>query len=244
MSGEVQVELSINQIEAFYHDQFVDDQVRDFITLSSSAPITGVIVDIGGGVGHFAHRLTAQLGLRTRVIDMDIVSITRCNSRGVEAVQGNALAPKFVGDESVVCFNLILHHLVAKNEVATRKLQVDALNVWHGKATFLFVNEYIYETYLRNLSGRLIYAITSSRALSAVCSFVARVIPAFNANTFGIGVRFRAHQEWHELFSEAGYVVTDFCHGIPEPISPPLRSLLIKTIRRDSFRLEARNLDM
>ncbi|AVA13632.1 hypothetical protein C3E99_07070 [Sphingopyxis sp. MG] len=106
---------------------------------------------------------------------------------------------------------------------------------WRDHETPIFVNEYIYQSFLGTVSGRLIYAITASRILSALAGFAARFIPAFRANTFGVGVRFRAHEEWMALFREAGFVPEAVRIGAEEQIKPPLRLLLIKTIRRDSF---------
>lgn len=233
-----QRQLAPEQIEAFYHNEFVEDQVRDFRQLLEDSGTQGVIVDIGGGCGFFAKRLADAAGRHTRVIDMDPKSVETCQQLGVEARRGDALAPVIEGDEDVVCFNLILHHLVGRTERETRRLQIAAVAAWRGRARRIFVNEYIYESFLGNASGRLIFAITSSSVLSFLGRQVGRVIPAFRANTFGVGVRFRARDEWVRLFAEAGYRVTSMTEGEPEPISPPLRTLLIKTIRRDSFVLE------
>jgi hypothetical protein len=232
--------LSADQIEAFYHDEFVEDQVRDFVALVPSVSAVGVIVDVGGGCGFFARALSDATGVRARVIDMDPESVSACRALGVDAVQGDALRPEIRGDEEVVCFNLILHHLIASSERKTRALQQAALRPWTGRAKSLVVNEYIYESFVGNLSGRLIYWITNSAWLSWAGRQIARVVPAFKANTFGVGVRFRSHDEWRALFAEAGFDVMDARIGAPEPIAAPLRILLIKTIRRDSFRLEAR----
>lgn len=230
-----QAKLSAEQIEAFYHDEFVDDQVRDFRALLSGDRDREVVVDIGGGCGFFAKKLADTAGERTRVIDMDPRSVDECRRLGVEAQIGDALAPVPTGDEEVVTFNLILHHLVGNTEHDTRQLQVKALKAWHGKARNLFVNEYIYQSFVPNLSGRLIFEITSSSILSFIGRQAAKIVPAFNANTFGVGVRFRSHDEWRELFAEAGYSVIDSRIGQAERISPPLRALFIRTIRRDSF---------
>lgn len=235
----LQRRLSTEQIEAFHHDVFVNDQVHDFATLmADSGAETGVVADVGGGCGFFARALADARGHRTRVIDMDIASIEAALGAGVEAVIGDALAPEFRGDEKVACFNLILHHLIGAGERETRALQVQALRAWRGQARALFVNEYIYQSYVGSVSGALIFAITANPVLSWMGRQLARVVPAVKANTFGVGVRFRSHEEWLKLFHEAGYRVIDSRKGAPEPIAPPLRSLLIKTIRRDSFRLE------
>lgn len=230
--------LSTEQVEAFHHDEFVTDQVADFGALVSQGPGERVIVDVGGGCGFFARALAQDQGLRTRVVDMDPASVEAARRLGVDAEVGDALVPSFRGDEEVGCFNLILHHLVGPNEKATRALQVKALRAWKGQGRYVFVNEYIYESFVPRLSGRLIYEITANPALSFLCRQVARVIPAFRANTFGVGVRFRSHEEWLELFAEAGFKVAGVRIGAREPISKPLRVLLIRTIRRDSFCLE------
>lgn len=236
--GVRQKQLAADQIEAFYHDEFVEDQVRDFAALAPDVRPDGVVVDMGGGCGFFAGRLAEKLAHRTRVVDMDPASVEACRRAGVEAVEGDALNPVVAGDEDIVCFNLILHHLVAGDETGTRALQIAALRAWRGHARAVIVNEYIYQSYIGYLSGRLIYAITGSALLSWLGQQVARVIPAFRANTFGVGVRFRAHEEWLALFREAGFRVVDKRIGRPEPVAPPLRLLMIRTIRRDSFRLE------
>ena len=233
-----QKKLADAQIEAFYHDEFVEDQVRDFGNLNDADSGGKAIVDIGGGCGFFARSLSDVHGYRTRVLDMDTRSVAKCHEIGVDAELGDALAPVPTGDEDVVCFNLILHHLVGKNEAETRRLQLQALKAWHGKARRVFVNEYIYQSFVPHLSGRWIFEITSSSLLSAVGSAIGKVVPALRANTFGVGVRFRSNEQWRELFAEAGYKVVGHAEGKPEPISPPLRGLLIKTIRRDSYLLE------
>lgn len=233
-----QTRLSTEQIAAFYHDEFVNDQVRDFAALVPSVRDGGVVVDMGGGCGFFAAGLHDRAGWRTRVVDSDPGSIAACRQNGVEAVKGDALAPTVAGDEDVVCFNLILHHLIGPTEAVTRSLQTKALAAWHGRARAVFVNEYIYQSFFGTMSGWLIYRITSSRVLSWIGTRAATVVPSFKANTFGIGVRFRAHEEWHRLFAEAGYRVADVRIGKAEHVSFPLRSLLIRTIRRDSFLIE------
>lgn len=229
--------LSTDQTAAFYHDLFVEDQTSQFISLTDGLTPSGVVVDVGGGCGFFARRLRHLSGRELRVIDMDSSSIDACRSAGLTAERGDALAPSVVGDEDVVCFNLILHHLVNSSESGTRELQLQALKAWLGHANHVFVNEYIYESFVGNLSGWLIFQITSSKLLSSIGRVVARIVPSFRANTFGVGVRFRAHDEWRRLFAQAGYSVRQVALGQPEIVAPPLRLLLIRTIRRDSFLL-------
>lgn len=238
-SSAPQIKLEADQIEAFYHDQFVADQVHDFQTLTSQRSPEGIVADIGGGVGYFAYALSKEAGLRLRVIDMDPVSVEACRTKGILAEQGDALEPDIQGDEDIICFNLILHHLVGRDEATTKSLQCRALKEWDGNCRQIFVNEYIYQSFLGTISGKLIYIITSSRILSVVGRIVSKVIPAFKANTFGVGVRFRSHEEWEQIFTSLGYTVIDRRKGEAEKVALPLRLLLIKTIRRDSFLLES-----
>jgi hypothetical protein len=233
--------LSSKQIAAFYHRHFVEDQAGDFLALVDPAMgADRVVVDVGGGCGFFAQRLTELTHRQIRVIDTDPGSVKACTSSGVEAVRGDALSPQIVGDEGIVCFNLILHHLVGPSERDTRDLQRKALAVWRNHTRAVFVNEYIYESYVATLSGWLIYQITKSRFLSWIGRAVSTVVPSLKANTFGVGVRFRAHREWVRLFASAGYEVKSRVTGREERVRPPLRLLLIRRIRRDSFLLHPR----
>ena len=114
----MQKTLNAAQLSEFYIKVFVDDQVRDFKDFFSDAinPINGVIVDVGGGEGYFASAIKSDSSSLVRVVEMDPVALESCKKPGIEAEVGDATnyAPK--GDESIVCFNLILHHLVANSE--------------------------------------------------------------------------------------------------------------------------------
>jgi hypothetical protein len=233
-----QSRLSTAQTEAFYHDAFVSDQLADFVSLCGHNLSPAMIVDVGGGCGYFSSAVTSRLDIAVRVIDIDPVSIETCKAAGLDAELGDALAPRIRGDEQIACFNLMLHHLVGRNEVETRQLQMGALRSWRRSGIRLFVNEYIYESYFASVSGWLIFQITKSRLLSAMGRLVARIMPAFRANTFGVGVRFRSSSEWTQLFNDAGFQVIAQRRGVAENIALPLRILLIREIRRASFLLE------
>lgn len=236
--GAEQKKLASSQVEAFYHDQFVQDQVQDFGRLVGDDEVQGTVLDIGGGCGFFARSLSSVLRRRVRVLDADNVSVAACREHNVDAILGDALTPEIRGDEKVVCFNLILHHLVGPSDASTKTLQKRALSAWHDRPVRLFINEYIYESYFGNISGRLIFSITSSAFLSALAKLISIFIPSFRANTFGVGVRFRSHNEWIDLFREAGFKVSAVAIGQAEHVASPLRMLLIREIRRDSYLLE------
>jgi len=173
--------LSQEKIEAFYHDKFVESQVRDFIKLlgASIKLVSGKVIDVGGGCGFFAKELQNCTDLEVKVTDIDLQSIDECKRVGIEAVYDNALNPTIVGNEGVVCFNLILHHLVGKSEEETRNLQMRALSVWHSRVPAIFVNEYIYESYkINGVSGWFIFGVTINNILYKFKNLVAKVIPS------------------------------------------------------------------
>jgi hypothetical protein len=237
----MQKKLNQEQVAAFYHDEFVRRQVSHFREIALHSIKAGtVVVDIGGGCGYFADAIKTELNLSSRVIDMDPVSVESARRLGVEAMVGDALHPEKKNDESLVCFNLILHHLVAISENETLELQARAIANWRGGGVKVFVNEYIYESWFGDLSGWLIYQITKSKFLSKVGLSVSRAMPSLKANTFGVGVRFRSASEWKRIFENAGFLVEAELKGEEEFVSLPRRLLLIKNIRRDSFLLAAK----
>jgi len=230
--------LDETQLSAFYHDYFVRDQFNHFKLLVAGvdSPIV-VIVDVGGGCGYFISKLNIDLGFCGRVMDSDPISVEECLANGIDAELGDALQPEIKGDEDLVCFNLILHHLVADSEEKTKKLQIKAIESWKGRAKFIFIDEYIYESMILDLSGRLIYEITKSQVLSFLGKMVSYVVPSLRANTFGVGVRFRSNKGWTDIFDSMGFKVVNFIKGAPEPVSFARRLLLIRECRRDSFLL-------
>lgn len=232
--------LDAAQTADFYHDHFVADQVRDFLSLlGKGAEGIGVVADIGGGCGYFARALQDHSVWKVRVLDMDTLSIETCRRQGLDAEKGDALKPTHRGDEGLASFNLMLHHLVAADDGATRALQVQALRVWLQHVDRVFVNEYIYESHLQpGISAWLIYRITASSLLSAVAKRVSRWVPSLRANTFGVGVRFRDADGWEALFAEAGWKLHSQRRGKEEHVSWARRLLLIRSCRRDSFLLE------
>jgi hypothetical protein len=231
--------LNQSRIEEFHHDLFVETQIEHFNEICTPRlREDGVVVDMGGGCGFFAAALARSTGLATRVVDMDPASVAKARALGVDAQQGDALAPPKRGDESSVCFNLILHHLVGASGAQTHQLQRAALRAWQQTPCVLFVHEYIYESYLvRGLSGWAIYTITSSKLLSRLGQLVSRLVPSLRANTFGVGVRFRSADEWRRMFESEGWMVAATRRGEEERVSLARRLLLIKSCRRDSFLL-------
>ena len=59
----------------------------------------------------FAKALQNRIHQKVRVLDSDSQSVDFCKQEGIDATYGDALNPAIVGDEKLVCFNLILHSL-------------------------------------------------------------------------------------------------------------------------------------
>ena len=239
---ELQRKLSQDNIRAFYHDNFVDRQVSDFILLlgpSFKLPSANV-VDVGGGCGFFAKALQNRTNANVRVIDTDFQSIAFCKQAGINAAFGDALCPQVVGDENIICFNLILHHLIGASERETYQLQKRALSAWHSTARAIFINEYVYESFIPGVAGWLIFQVTRNWLLSQIGRFIARFVPSLRANTFGVGVRFRSHAEWCQMFSSAGFEVINTAIDRENYVSLPRRILMIRSCRRESFLLKPR----
>lgn len=238
----MQKTLSEDQVKDFYHDLFVRDQIDSFShALGNSLAPGAVVVDVGGGCGFFAQALAHKRQVVTRVMDTDPTSIKTCLASGLQAELSDALAPNIKGDESVVCFNLILHHLVGESDAHTQQMQSRALRAWLADSRSVFVNEYIYESFLHeDIAARLIWGITSNKFLSGIGRAVSVVVPSLRANTFGVGVRFRSASDWKSLFATLGFDVVEHVKGIEEKVSLARRLLLIKHGRRDSFLLRPR----
>ena len=239
----MQRKLSAEQVEMFHHSEFVREQAADFQKMLKDREFNrqDVIVDIGGGVGHFATLISNQQKCKVRILDVDEASIKKVFAKKNDNVDGlvaDALSPPIFGDERGVTLNLILHHLVGDTEALTQDLQQKAVSPWKSTVDWIFINEYIYESFCGNISGKLIYWITANKFLSYLAAFVAKFIPSLKANTFGVGVRFRAHKEWLKLFNAWGFDVVSVTEGKPEFISPPRRILLLRKIQRNSYLLK------
>lgn len=241
---EAQRVLSAEQTHEFYHDEFVSDQVGGFLrALRPSLRHGDLVVDVGGGCGFFAAALSGRAGVATRVLDMDQASIAACSAAGIDAQLTDALMPEIRGDETVACLNMVLHHLVGSSDAQTRSLQVAALSAWRSQVRHVFVNEYVYESYVApGWAGKIIWGVTSNRLLSALARVAATVMPSLRANTLGVGVRFRPVVEWLVIFDEAGYELEFHERGEEERIPTPRRALLIRSTRRDNFVLRPKGL--
>lgn len=241
-----QTALASNQLRKFHLNNFAGRQSSHFALLIDKNYVKKrTVLDIGGGIGAFAKELKLKSNMNVIVMDSDEESVEICKKMtgdivSIDAIIGDALNPPPMDNIGIVSFNLILHHLVGKDELETKELQKKALTHWHKKAEYIFINEYVYDSLIMNCSGAIIYKITSNKILSIISSFVGKFVPALRANTLGVGVRFRAHKEWIKLFDECGYEVVDKILAENDYVSTFLRLLLIDEIRTDSFLLKSK----
>lgn len=123
MVNPAQKILNSEQVSAFYHDEFLNDQLQDFTTLLDKH-LTGnwSLIDIGGGVGYFAEALHQKFGCTVTVFDNDVKSVDVCNKRGVPSVLGDALSDPQAGTADIVSLNLALHHFVGESFLSTKNL--------------------------------------------------------------------------------------------------------------------------
>jgi hypothetical protein len=228
--------LNPDQIKLFYHDEFVHDQVADFISLTAKLPMDEIrACDLGGGCGFFADSLSRSASVQISVLDLDEASVQKCTELGVSAEICDILNPPAGIRYDVACFNMILHHLVSSNESRTSSLQRSALMTWQERSDYIFINEYIYDSYFNDFSGWLIFKITSSYIFSAIGRLFSYIFPSLFANTFNVGVRFRSNNSWNRIFSDSGFRVVGYSRGRDEYIPLPRRLLFIKSWRRDSY---------
>ena len=113
-----------------FHDSipFAFDEIEDFKgCYNYDRDSSFTLLDVGGGVGHFVLALQQEFpNMRATILDLDENAISKAKSNGLHAVVGSVLTPPPsipLQTFDVVCFNLILHHIIAENDRDTRKLQ-------------------------------------------------------------------------------------------------------------------------
>lgn len=243
--ADVQRVLSEEATEAFDHGWLFPAQVQHFAELTGYAADEPFrVLDVGGGTGLFAQELRQKFTqCSVTILDLSQWSVDKAKARGVTAVLGSILDPPAsltVQRFDVVVFNMILHHLVGDSDNLTEQNQKQALRVAASLLSSggrIIFNEYCYSGFMYDdVSGRLIYELTSSKALAGVIRAIGRLFPKhLSANTVGVGVRFRPLRRWEQLGAASGLVLQRTLDGPPDPPSLVRRvSLLIREVRRSS----------
>ena len=189
--------FDLKHIIAFLHDQI---ETSENNPPNVDRPLR--LLDVGGGIGLVAKVLSQALGAQVDVIDPSPLA----RDGFVESPKtrfhfGDYLTCNLSEPYDAILFRTVLHHFVGSGFAETSRLQSQGL----AKAKQLLrpnglkrivVVENFYEPFLKqDLTGQLIYAVTSLRHLEALTR-------RLGANTAGEGVRFRSLASWRELFSQ------------------------------------------
>jgi hypothetical protein len=214
MTEEKIKQLNEEQLEDF-NKEYVDDVKWNTISswIEHNFPEKKFsFLDIGGGNGKFADRLLNSFTQSTgTVLDnaSTLLELNEINPRktlvlgSVENLNQIFVNSKF----DLVFFNWVLHHFVNSSYQETRKTQLNALV---NAQTLLSDNGYIslfenmYDGIIfKNLPGRLIFHLTSSKILAPLTS-------KMGANTAGCGVCFLSQGQWESTVTKAGLVICQY----------------------------------
>jgi len=209
-SKNVSRQLSDKQLEVF-DQEYVSDALWD-VFVAATADILAHkgahVLDVGGGNGRFVDKILARFPeSRATVLEPSALLIARNQpSQRKVVLQGGADdLVRLLGRDKfdVICFNWVLHHLVADTYEQSTRNQRFAISsaaklLATGGAISIFENSYVPAVSFLPTPGRVIYELTSKRALSLIAK-------AGGANTAGIGVLFRHAGDWIDLLQQEGF---------------------------------------
>jgi methyltransferase family protein len=193
--------LSDEQLEAFDVEQVDDINWRKVrVCIDRDFPNgTFSMLDIGGGNGMFADRvLNDYPNCRVTLLDTSALLLSRniANPRK-RTIVGSAMDTEFEAFD-IISINWVLHHLVGHSYSECRANVLGCLRRCAQRAKRLSIWENRYDGQIFDtIPSRLIYALTSSRALSSIAK-------AGGANTAGVGVCFQSRRQWLQSFDDAG----------------------------------------
>jgi SAM-dependent methyltransferase len=208
-AGQVRT-LHDSQLEAFDTEYVTDDLWPLFADRVREDFPSGRFrfADLGGGNGVFADRvLEAFPESEAVVLDNAAVLLARNQPHPrKQLVQASVTDPGVLAGErfDLVCFNWVLHHLVAGGYGASHVFAREALAaagrmLAPGGRISVFENLYDGLVFDR-MPGWLIYRMTAS-------SRFARFASGQGANTAGVGVCFQSRSSWLETFAASGSAV-------------------------------------
>ena len=205
------------------------------------------LLDVGGGVGYFVLALQQEFpNMRATILDLDESAISKAKSNGLDAVVGSVLKPPpsiHLQKFDIVCFNEVLHHIIAASDRNTCKLQQLALLRAKGLASqagSIFINELCYEgKVFSDSSSAIIFHLLTNPLLSKIVASISAFVPSLKANTVGVGIRFRPYGGWVRLIESAGFQLSKKCEGAVEKPSFAKRLLLnIRHAQRVSVKVQ------
>ncbi|MCX7114021.1 MAG: class I SAM-dependent methyltransferase [Proteobacteria bacterium] len=226
--------LEDSQVEAF-DTEYVDDVRWETIKAGIDQGFPAgkfTFLDLGGGNGRFADRvLAAYPNSKGTVLDSSEVLISRNQPSERKTVILDSVENfgRIDARYDIVFLHWLLHHVVSDSYAHTRRNQIWTLNAAGEHLTAggrISVFENLYDGLLiDNLPGRIIYRMTSSRALSGLTR-------RLGANTAGVGVCFLSKKEWLSSFREAGLQVIDYAEPDTWSWSLPLSRTVCLNIQR------------
>ena len=212
--------LKRKALDAFDTNEGVAEQIAHFkLCYEYNRDSKFTLLDIGGGGGYFISALQREYpNMRATILDLDNLAIEKAASNGLNGIVGSVLNPpsqltsqKF----DVICFNLVLHHIIATKDSDTRKLQ--SLALFNARAISsvggsIFIHEICYEgRFFSGSSSAIIFHILTNALLSKMTLFISKYVPSLKANTLGVGVRYRAYDAWVKLIKLSGYNIAQEC---------------------------------
>jgi ubiquinone/menaquinone biosynthesis C-methylase UbiE len=206
-------------------EQLSDEQLKEFdveyVDAHRWAPIQTCIdsdfgdgkftfLDVGGGNGKFADRiLAAYPSARGVVLDNSrlLLEANSSHPRKTTVLKSAEGLGELTERFDIVFFNWVLHHLVERGSYQASRRNIDrtlsaGVRVLTDRGRISVYENTYKGLFIDNAPGRIIFTLTSSRALA----WVAR---RGGANTAGVGVCFQSNRSWHRTFASAGLTVTD-----------------------------------
>lgn len=166
-------------------------------------------VDVGGGNGLFADRVLANYPQsQGTVLDSSelLLSKNTKNTRK-KIIRADALDLVNFGNYDIIFCNWVLHHLVKTGSYTqtTKNLEIffDSSRKVLSSRGRLSIFEIDYNGFIDDLPGKSIFHLTSSK-------FIAPLTSKLGANTAGVGVCFRSHNEWVRKIEKSGYKILSY----------------------------------
>ena len=228
-----QVQASAAQLQFNEWSNSVTEDDNDVRWLRAQAGGVRRVLDVGGGNGRFASILAGALGCEVDVVDPSpaareqFTRDPRCRFVNGDFLRWDAHGTRY----DLVCFRLVLHHLLGQDDATTADTQLRALRVAASllaKGGRVYVLENIYEPMVgTDTTGRMIYEATRLKVLAAP-------FRRLGANTAGEGVRFRSLDSWRSLVAAAGLAeqAEDFNHDPGRQVFPAWQRLPFLCRRR------------
>lgn len=209
--------LADQQLQAFNREHVNESRWRPIRECLDNAFPSGEFsfIDLGGGNGMFADRVLEEFPLAQGTVLDASELLLEANTKNPRkrVICDDALQVGKYGPVDVVFCNWLLHHLVttgsyakSRENIARALIAVKSALTARGR---LSICEYAYDGVVDNLPSRLIFELTSIKA-------IAPLMRALRANTAGVGVCFQSRETWRRIVEGAGYGIESFWSELSE----------------------------